>query len=117
MKLNMDRLMNLMIENDNNYFAYQKSAAEYKKEHGYIPTLSDSTSDREIQMIVWSYNLFKESDNAVSSFLELMSFDKDEIARLYAAKNAVKRWYEKETEWQRCIPMDLLERIEKFVIG
>ena len=120
--LNMERLMDMMMEADNASFDYHKSSKAFYRKHGYGVMLDKANTEEE-KHIVYAYNsedklnvLLRRND-IVWSIIQVLDFDKEQTDRLYVAYRAVKRWYEKETKWQRCLPGDLIERIEKFVVG
>lgn len=114
--LNMDRLIDMMMEADNASYDYHKSSKVYYRKHGYGVMLDKANTEEE-KHIVYAYNSENKSNDIVWSIIQVLDFDKEQTDRLYAAYRAAKRWYEKETKWQRCLPDDLIERIEKFVIG
>lgn len=114
--LNMDRLMDMMIEADNAAFDYYKSSKDYYRKHGYGVHLDRATTEEE-KHIVYAYHSNDKSNEIVWSIVQVIGLDREQENRLRAAYRAVKRWYEKETKWQRCLPDGLIERIEKFVIG
>ena len=113
--LNMDRLMDMMMEADNATFDYNNSSKVYYKKHGHGVHLDRATTAEE-KHIVYAYHSNDKSNEIVWSIIQVLGFDSEQENRLRAAYRAVKRWYEKETKWQRCLPDDLIERIEKFVI-
>ena len=120
--LNMDRLMDMMMEADNASFDYHKSSKAFYRKHGYGVMLDKANTEEE-KHIVYAYNsedklnvLLRRND-IVWSIIQVLDFDKEQTDRLYAAYRAVKRWYEKETKWQRCLPDDLIERLTAFIVG
>ena len=113
---NMDRLIDLMMEADNATFDYWKSSKVLYKKRGYGVNM-DRAETAEEKHIVYAYHSDEKTNNAVWSILQVLDFDQDQQDRLRSAYRAVKRWYEKETKWERCLPDELIERIEKFVIG
>ena len=114
--LNIDRLIDMMMEADDATFDYWKSSKVLYKKRGYGVDM-DRAKTAEEKHIVYAYYSDEKANNAVWSILQVLGFDREQGKRLRIAYRAVKRWYEKETKWQRCLPDDLIERVEKFVIG
>ena len=113
---NMDRLLDLMMEADNATFDYNKSSKIYYKNHGYGVCLDHAKTEEE-KHIVYAYHSQDKSNDIIWSILEVLDLDLDQRIRLSSAYRAVKRWYERETQWQRCLSAELIERITDFVIG
>lgn len=118
MKLNVETLMYKLMEADDATFDYWKSSVDYRQKHGYgVFIRNGATYTDEEQHIIHAQESERETNSAVETFLDIMQFDPDQQDRLKAVYKAVKRWYVKETKWQRCLPSDLADRIERFVIG
>lgn len=113
---NMDRLIDLMMEADNATFDYWKSSKVLYKKRGYGVDM-DRAKTAEEKHIVFAYHSDEKANNAVWSILQVLDFDQEQQDRLRSAYRAVKRWYEKETKWERCLPAELIERITAFVVG
>lgn len=115
---NIDRLIDFMFEADDDKSRYIVLCKQYKRKHGYIPCIDYRypLSDEKIK-ILEVYNSATKSTDVVDGIIEVMEFDSDSRDRLYCVKRAMRRWYEKETKWQRCPSREFLERITKFVIG
>jgi len=118
MKFNFDigRMMDFMMEADAATFDYCKSSKVYFKKHGHGVYL-DKASTPEEKHIDYDYHEDQRTNDIVWSIIECLGFDQDQRRRLMSAEKALKRWYEKETKWQRLPPENLLERIGKFVLG
>ena len=119
MKINMDRLFDYMMEADIETARYYKACRDYKKKHGYIPTINIKAGlhSDELLEIEAAYQAESKSNDIVSALVEVAGFNREQQARLMSAYKAVKRWYEKETEWARCLPDDLIERLTSFIVG
>lgn len=116
MKINLDRVLDYMMEADADLFDYAKSSMDYSKKHGYGVRL-DLAKTPEEKHIVYAYHCKERSSNAVWAITEILGLDREQQQRLYIAERAVKRWYEKETKWQRLLPEDLISRLYKFIEG
>ena len=115
--VNFDRIFDFMMEADNCTADYETACKKYKKEHGYIPCIDLRHGlDTDKQRIHFLYSSRCRSIDVVDGIIEILSLNPDQTKRLYIANRAVKRWYEKETQWQRCLPEDLVGRLAKFVI-
>ena len=117
--VNMDRLFDYMIEADNETARYYKLTNDYKKEHGYMAYLDvrNGLKTDEMMKIEYAQQSESKANDVVYALIEVAGFDKEQQGRLRSAYKAVKRWYEKETKWERCLPDDLIERIGRFVVG
>lgn len=113
---NMDYLMDLMMEADNATFDYYKSSKDFYKNHGHGVNLDHAKTDEE-KHVVYAYHSNDKSNEVVWSIIQVLDFDQEQQVRLMTAYKAVKRWYDKETKWQRCLPNDLIERLTAFIVG
>ena len=113
---NMDRLMDLMMEADNAAFDYHKSSKDLYRKRGYGVNL-DSAKTKEEKHIVYAYHSDEKSSEVVWSIIQVLGFDREQESRLRSAYRALKRWYEKETKWERIAPEELIDRITMFVVG
>ena len=113
----MDRLIDMMMEADQNTREYYKLARQYKKAHGFIPCIDMRHGlDNELIRIYDASKREQEGNNVVWSILEVLGFDQEQRGRLLSVHRAMKRWYE-ETEWQRLPSEELIERVTRFVVG
>ena len=119
MKINMDRLFDYMMEADNETARYYQLTNDYKKKHGCIPFIDIKSGLRtnELVDIEHASQAERRCNDVVDALVEVAGFDRDQQSRLMSAYTAVKRWYEKETKWQRCLPDDLIERLTAFIVG
>lgn len=113
---NVDRLFDLMMEADDATFDYWKSSKTLYKKRGYGVDMDRAKTEEE-KHIVYAYHSDEKANNAVWSILQVLDFDREQTSRLMSAYRAVKRWYAKETKWERCLPDDLKERLAAFVVG
>lgn len=114
MIMNIERLIDLVMEANDSTNSYYMASAKYKKIHGYGCSLD--RADDEARHLRYLYENDEKMREAVWQILYICEFSKEQTARLYAAARAVKEWYER-TEWQRCLPADLLDRIERYIFG
>ena len=113
---NMSRLIDLCMEADNAAADSEKSSKDYYKKHGHGVCL-DKLKTPEERHIAYAYNEEVKTRDAVMSIIEVLNFDEEQCKRLWASCRAMTRWYEKETEWQRIPPQELIDRLSVFVIG
>lgn len=114
--IDMSRLIDLMMEADDASYDYSKSSRNFFRQHGYGVNLGHVKSDEE-RHIVYAYHSDSAHRDAVWSILEVLGLDTEQKKRLFSAKQAMKRWYEKETKWQRLPSDELLGRLACFVMG
>lgn len=115
--MNIDRLIDVMIEADNNTFNYYKTCQDYKKKHGYIAYIDLSAGiDDDKKRILYADRWMNASDEAARAVIDVLGLDPEQTERLYAVAGAVKKWYER-TNWERCLSADLLDRIERYVFS
>lgn len=117
MKIDINRLFDYMIERDQEENDYRKACEAYFKNHGSYPYFGYGNTSKEIEHIKLLMKWVDMSDSCIRAVLEVLSLNKSQTDRLNAAFKGVKRWYEKETEWQRCMPEALIARLEKYVMG
>lgn len=114
MRINFDTIIGYIMEKDRGYADYRRLCEAYKKNHGIYVDMTLHTQETEgIRMYL---NFFDRSDAALDAVLAVLEFDTEQEERLYDIYRAVKKWYEK-TEWQRNLPEELVERIERYVVG
>lgn len=115
--MNIDRLIDIMIEADNNTSAYYKACQDYKRKHGHVAYINMTYGlDDEKKHIVYMEQWMKSSQEAVQAVVGVLDLEGEQVNRLYAVVGAVKKWYEK-TNWERYLSADLLERIERYIFG
>lgn len=119
MKINMDRLFDYMMEADNETARYYQLTSDYKKKHGYIPYIDIKRGLHTDEMVNIEYasQAERRCNDVVYALVEVAGFDWEQQTRLMSAFKAVKRWYEKETKWERCLPPELIERLTAFIVG
>ena len=118
MKINMDRLLDLMMEYENDNHDYYYFGAKYRQEHGHgIYMYSGKELTAEEQHLEYLMHASEKGSHAIWAVLDVIGYDNEQRERFYSVFRAVKRWYEKETQWQRLLPEDLLEKIERYIVG
>ena len=113
--INIDRLMDLVLENSNDTYDYHKSSAVYFKAHGYGVRLDKVTTPEE-KHIAYTYHSSDRSYTSVLAVCEVLMMDRKQIERMYCAARAVNRWYQR-TNWERLMPQDLKRRLESYIFG
>lgn len=107
--IDIERLMDLVDEESNAYFDYcRKSKTLYSGDF-------DKLAERK-KSLEYVHNYHDRAQDATRAIIEVFRLDKEQIARLYIAGRAVKRW-RISTEWARLIPENMQKQIECFVFG
>ena len=79
----MDRLIDMMMEADQNTREYYKLARQYKKSHGFIPCIDRRRGlDDELIRIADASEREREGNDIVWSILEVLGFDQEQRGRL-----------------------------------
>ena len=115
MKINIERLMDIIMEAYSSAADYHKSSRDYYKKHGYGVNL-DRAETKEEKHIVYAYNSDSASGQIICAIMEVLNLDSEQQVRAYSAARALNRWYE-STKWERLPSSDLLERIWKYIHG
>lgn len=113
MKYNVERLLDLIIEENETEAEYTKSSRIYYKAHGFGVWL-DRAKTPEERHIVHYYNANNSAHNAVQTSFEVLGFSPEEAHNARTAARALKKWYGL-TAYEFCPPRDLLERLERFI--
>lgn len=113
--INIDRLMDLVLENSNDTYDYLKSSAAYFKKHGHGVNL-DKVKTPEERHINYMYHASDRSYSCVLAIAEVLLMDRGQIERMYCAARAVNRWYEM-SRWEKCLPDELKQRLEDYVFN
>ena len=115
MRINFERIIDKMIECNGCTADYCKSSRDYYKSHGYGLNLDRATTGtQEEKHIVYAYHASDRADSEMRTMIEVLDLSREETARLMTAARAAERWYNR-TRWERLIPTDLLNRLERFV--
>ena len=113
--INIDRLIDLVLENSNDTYDYRKSSAVYFKAHGHGAWLDKATAPEE-KHIAYTYHSSDRSYTSVLAVCEVLMMDREQIERMYCAARAVNRWYQR-TNWEKSLPYDLKRRLESWIFG
>ena len=116
LNIDIERLFDLVVEWNDAEYDYRKSSRDLYKKRGYGVNLDKGNKTPEEKHIEYMYHSSNTSSNVITSIIEVMSLDRDQICRLYSAARAYKRWYQ-DTEWQICMPEELKDRLFAYVIG
>lgn len=109
LKIDIERLMDLVDEESNTYFDYcRKGKTLY---NGDFEKLAERKKNLES-----ARNYHERAEDATRAIIEVFRLDKDQVSRLYIAGRAVKRWRIR-TEWARLIPEKMQKQIERFIFG
>lgn len=115
--INIDRLMDLILENSSDTYDYRKSSAVYFKAHGHGVWFDNATVPTpEEKHIDYTYHASDRSYSNVLAVCEVLMMDREQIERMYCAARAVNRWYQR-TNWERLLPHDLKRRLESWIFG
>lgn len=113
--INIDRLMDLVLENNSDTYDYRKSSAAYHRTHGHGVWLNKATTPEE-KHIVYTYHSSDRSHSNILAVAEVLMMDREQIERMYCAARAVSKWYQR-TNWERLLPYDLKRRLESWIFG
>ena len=113
MRINFERVIDKMIECNGCTAEYLKSSRDYYKSHGYGVNI-DRAKTQEEKHIAYAYHASDRADSEMRTMIEILDLSREETARLMTAARVAERWYNR-TRWERLIPEDLLNRLERFV--
>lgn len=113
--INIDRLMDLVLENSSDTYDYHKSSAVYYRAHGHGVMLDKATTPEE-KHIAYTYHSSDRSYTSVLAVCEVLMMDREQIERMYCAARAVNKWYQR-TNWERLLPDSLRKRLESWIFG
>lgn len=115
--MNFERLLDHVNEQTESYGAYHLASIQYKKKHGYGCYMDLGRGmDEDKQKVYHAYETDREEWYKLIAILEVLDYDSEQSDRLYKAARALRRWYNR-TEWQYCPSRDLIDRLEKWVVG
>lgn len=108
-KFDTEKLMDVVTEENDNYFEYRRKAAE--------PYDCTRTTYKEYQKgINEKYDYFKRAECATQAIIDVLKFDNEQTKRLYIAARAVRRWNVR-TNYEFLIPDGMKKQIERFLFG
>ena len=113
-KIDIERLMYLVMEyyDDNEqYCSFAK--LPYTKLEG--KDINEKFENRRKQLDLY-YKWQDKDYDMIQVVSEVLKLDYEQRNRLYSAGRACRRWMQK-TEYQRCIPYELLNRLEEYIFG
>ncbi|MCM1237236.1 MAG: hypothetical protein NC489_44780 [Ruminococcus flavefaciens] len=109
MKIDVERLMDLVEEENQAYVDYHmKSQSLHKGDW-------DKYGERKKEL-EYARHSHDRAEDATRAVIEVFGLDKDQIARLYIAARAARRWRER-TRWEKLIPAGMQEQIRRFIFG
>lgn len=94
---------------------YMHSSIRYYREHGYGVNL-DRAKTVEERHIVYAHENDRSASNAFNTFCNILCMDSFQQRRLLSAFRAVRRWYCR-TNWERCLPSEVEDRILEYIFG
>lgn len=107
MKIDIERLIDVITEEKDAYSDYAKSGANLHK--------GDFTELRKRkEHMDYAYHYYSGRQDATASVLEVFRFDAEQRSRLYIAARAVARW-RNATNWEKLIPDSMKRQIAHFV--
>ena len=115
--INTERLVDYVIQSNEESFDYHRSSAIYIKSHGHGVFLNDGRKlSKDEEHIRYAYHSSQAADDSVYAICEVLNLDKEGRSRLYSAARAVSRWY-RRTNYERCLPDSLLDDLTKFIFS
>lgn len=109
MKIDIERLINIITEENEAYSDYMKSSVNLYK--GDYKKLQERKNHLD-----YAYHYHDRRQDATSSVCEVFGFDAEQKNRLCIAARSVSRWYI-STNWERIIPDSMKKQIARFVFG
>lgn len=107
--IDIERLMDLVDEeNSTNFDYYYKGKTLYNGPFDKLEERKESLKNAQ--------HYHDRAEDATRAVIEVFRLDKEQIARLYIAGRAIKRW-RISTEWARLIPEEMQQQIERFIFG
>lgn len=113
--INIDRLMDLVLENSSDTYDYRKSSAVYYRAHGHGVNLDKATTPEE-KHIAYVHHSSDRSYTSVLAVCEVLMMDMEQIERMYCAARAVNKWYQR-TNWEKLMSHELKRRLENYIFG
>lgn len=109
MKIDIERLINVITEENNAYSDYIKSGVnlhkgDFKEFH------------KRKEYLDYACHFYREQHNVTISVFEVFRFDTEQRSRLYIMARAVNRW-RILTNWEKLIPDSMKRQIARFVFG
>lgn len=115
MNVNFERLIDFVNDSHEATFDYRKKSAVYYKAHGYGVNLDNVRTDDE-RRIAWAYESDNQSYYVVNGLVDVLGLDYNQQERLHSSARAIRRWY-KDTKYERCVPRDLIDRLQAYVMN
>ena len=106
MKIDVERLIDLVCEENTGYTDYVLTTKRYKK--SYDPKLKDKVS--------WLSDRNFTNQCATRAACEILGMNKGNIDRLYSATRAVERW-RKKTNYEKLISSDMADKLIEYIFG
>lgn len=115
--MKFERLLDKIAENWSDYECEMRLSVAYRKAHGHCAYIDirRGLSD-EVAAIYHASESERNSRYSVGDMMELLDLDSDQIHRAYIAARALLTWYNR-TQWDFCPSSELVDRLEKFVMG
>ncbi len=114
MNVNFERLIDFVNEAHEATFTYRQRSAVYYKAHGHGVNLDNVLTDDE-RRVQWAYENDNQSYYVVNGLIGVLELDYNQQERLHSSARAVRRWY-RDTNYERCVPRDLIDRLQAYVM-
>lgn len=114
-KVDMDHLIQKEIEANEARNRYYSLSKKLFKKRGYGVNLDHPRTEAERQ-IVYAYYSDERESATHWDLCRLLGLDREAQKRLTTAARCLTRWYQK-TEWMKCPPEDLIEKLGAYIIG
>ena len=99
-KVNIEKLINAVETRNYAYSDYRIAAHTRMRE----------------ECLCESYHYYMQEEYAVSTLIDILDMDREQIERLYIATRAVKKWQIK-THYEKVISCSLGEQLERFIFS
>lgn len=99
-KVNIEKLINAVEIRD------------YEASNYYIAAHIRTRNERLREI----YNYYMQEEHAVTTMINILDMDREQIERLYIATKAVKKWQIK-THYEKVISRNMGEQLERFIFS
>lgn len=115
--MKIDRIFDYMLEELSADYEYAKLSARYRKKHGCGAFFYNGKrlTDEE-QRLDYARRNADEAHYIRWAIQDVLGLEGDQLARLYNATRALRRWYN-DTEWMVLPSEELLTRLYRYIIG
>lgn len=108
-KVNIETLMDYVQQEIDAYADYHEKARNLCRGG------SDDYARRK-KALQYAEEYSRNTRDSVMAITEVLGMNADQVARMYIAGRATRKWHEK-THWEKLIPEGTKKRIERYIFG